>query len=719
MISRLSLMRERFFHLVVASLLGAGVVLASGTSADAAQAPTGTIRVEVVDAGSPVAGANVLAGGAPATTDASGVATLVLPAGRISVVATRDGYGPATAGVDVVAGQQRDLRMVLTPNPAAQEQPAVVASTRIPRRIEEQAVAVEVIGRRSIEESMLMTPGNIAMLLDGMRSLRAQNTSPELGLTMLRIRGLRGQYTRLLSDGVPLDWDRAGGLAPMQIPPMDLAQVEVLTDGASAIFGGNTLAGVVNMLSRRPDRAPNRELLFSQSASGTTDGAFWLSTPPDGTWSSTTLVGGHFQDERDVDDDGWSDFARYSRGAVRTRVMWDNRRGRSASGVAGVTFEKREGGSAFAHQELETKEADGALFGQMPLGKYILAGAGTLFVQSRTRDFSDRREHERRQSATIEITLRRVQPRNTWLAGIASEWFANRTPATKLPSAYVYTGPSIFFHDEMQIAPWFSASGSIRLDHHVSDGPFVSPRGSALVHGGPWAARISAGRSYFSPKALTEETEAAGLAHLTIDSDGDLERETANSVSADLTHTTPTSVFSITVFRTQVNNPALIDRATYTFRTESDPVVTRGVEILGTVRQPPFAVTGTYGYLRARERGDLEVALTPRHSASVIATVETEDRCRIGVQVHFTGVQRLDANPYRSTSESYTVVNLLGEVPLGRWRLFVNAENLTDVRQTNWDPIARPAPDVDGRWTVDAWAPLRGRVVNAGLRVTF
>ena len=26
----------------------------------------------------------------------------------------------------------------------------------------------------------------------------------------------------------------------------------------------------------------------------------------------------------------------------------------------------------------------------------------------------------------------------------------------------------------------------------------------------------------------------------------------------------------------------------------------------------------------------------------------------------------------------------------------------------DWDPIARPARDVDGRWTVDAWAPLSG-----------
>ena len=37
----------------------------------------------------------------------------------------------------------------------------------------------------------------------------------------------------------------------------------------------------------------------------------------------------------------------------------------------------------------------------------------------------------------------------------------------------------------------------------------------------------------------------------------------------------------------------------------------------------------------------------------------------------------------------------------------------------SWDPIARPARDVDGRWTVDAWAPLAGRVINGGIRVSF
>jgi iron complex outermembrane receptor protein len=51
--------------------------------------------------------------------------------------------------------------------------------------------------------------------------------------------------------------------------------------------------------------------------------------------------------------------------------------------------------------------------------------------------------------------------------------------------------------------------------------------------------------------------------------------------------------------------------------------------------------------------------------------------------------------------------------------VFLNAENLTNVRQTSFDSLVRPAQGVDGRWTVDAWAPLDGRTFNAGVRVSF
>ena len=56
---------------------------------------------------------------------------------------------------------------------------------------------------------------------------------------------------------------------------------------------------------------------------------------------------------------------------------------------------------------------------------------------------------------------------------------------------------------------------------------------------------------------------------------------------------------------------------------------------------------------------------------------------------------------------------------VGRSRIFLNVENLGDVRQTREHPLVRPSGAIDGRWTVDAWAPLEGRTINGGIRLRF
>src|SRR5688572_6515301 len=115
-------MRTRASHrarpLLTAVIGGALVLSLSVTSgiAHAAQAATATIRVEVSESGRPVAGATVSAGGGqPATTDASGVATLTATPGEVTLVATKDGYQPAKGRADVAAGGSHTVRLILEP----------------------------------------------------------------------------------------------------------------------------------------------------------------------------------------------------------------------------------------------------------------------------------------------------------------------------------------------------------------------------------------------------------------------------------------------------------------------------------------------------------------------------------------------------------------------------------------------------------------------------
>ena len=285
--------------------------------------------------------------------------------------------------------------------------------------------------------------------------------------------------------------------------------------------------------------------------------------------------------------------------------------------------------------------------------------------------------------------------------------------------AYTFTTPGMFVQDDIDIRPWLALSLSGRLDHHSEYGWFLSPRVSALFRSGEWSTRMSAGGGFFGPSSLTEETAAAGLTRLTVA--GPLRAERGRSVSIDLTRSYGPLSSTVTLFGSHITDPVQLDRSTYVLQNLATPTTNVGVELLGILRQSPLAITASYTYVRSREEVEgvtNDVALTPRHSIGLVTMVENADG-RIGVEVYYTGRQRLEDNPYRETGASYVIVGLLVERRVGRLRLFVNGENLTGVRQTRWDPILRPSRASDGRWTVDAWAPLDGRVINGGVRVQF
>ena len=232
-----------------------------------------------------------------------------------------------------------------TPDPIEIEEEVIVTATRTGGRIDDQPTRVEVLNREEIEEKMLMTPGDIVMMLNEMGGMRVQATSPSMGAATVRIQGMRGRYTRVLFDGLPLAGQQVGGLGLLQIPPMDLGQVEVIKGVASALYGAGAMGGVINLVARRPQDDPVREVLFNQSTVGTTDvvGFFsqWLSQHIGGT----LLVGTHHQIKNDIDDDGWYDLAGYSRFVVRPRVFWEDGQTRSGLATVGLTTENRYGGA--------------------------------------------------------------------------------------------------------------------------------------------------------------------------------------------------------------------------------------------------------------------------------------------------------------------------------------------------------------------------------------
>ena len=104
----------------------------------------------------------------------------------------------------------------------------LVLSTRLGRSVNDEPIRVEVIVREELEEKAIMRPGNISMLVAETGGVRVQTTSPALGSANIRLQGLYGRYTQLLNDGLPLYGGQASSIGLLQIPPTDLASVEII-----------------------------------------------------------------------------------------------------------------------------------------------------------------------------------------------------------------------------------------------------------------------------------------------------------------------------------------------------------------------------------------------------------------------------------------------------------------------------------------------------------
>jgi outer membrane receptor for ferrienterochelin and colicins len=63
---------------------------------------------------------------------------------------------------------------------------------------------------------------------------------------------LDGRYTQILKDGFPLYGGFSGSLSIMQIPPLDLRQIEYIKGSASTLYGGGAISGLINLISKEP-----------------------------------------------------------------------------------------------------------------------------------------------------------------------------------------------------------------------------------------------------------------------------------------------------------------------------------------------------------------------------------------------------------------------------------------------------------------------------------
>lgn len=609
----------------------------------------------------------------------------------------------------------------------------IVQATRSGRSLGDEPIRVEVLDQEELDEKLMESPGNIAMLVSETPGVRTQVTSPSLGSANIRMQGLKGRYTQLLADGLPLYGGQAPAIGLLQIPPTDLGQVEIIKGAASALYGPSALGGVINLVSRRPNAEPEADLVLNATNQDGQDATGYVSGPIGSGWSASLTGGYNRQTRQDLNGDGWADVAGYHRWTVRPRLFWKGADGATLFVAAGAMSEQRDGGTLPGQvapdgqpfpQKLDSQRFDGGFVAEIPVAPGKLTVRGSAMTQRDDRRFGQTIEDDRRQTYFGEVSLSARAGRTSWLAGAAFQ--ADIFRSAQFPGFdYNYTTPALFGQVEQELRDDLTLAGSARWDAHSEFGSRVSPRLSLLYKPGHWTVRASLGRGFYAPPPLVDELEEAGLARL--EPFGKLKAETADTASIDIGYKVGPFDVNLTLFGSNIHDAVRLDNDGVD-RVRLDNIAgttrTRGAELLLRYRWEDFSLTGSYVYVDATEPdpsgvGRRLVPLTPRHSGGLTGSWEKEGMGKIGLEAFYTGNQSLENNPYRTRGRPYFQLGAMGQLILGRISLFVNAENLLDVRQTKYDPLLLSQRAPDGSWTVDAWAPLEGRLINGGIRFKF
>ncbi len=143
--------------------------------------------------------------------------------------------------------------------PAGQPQipimtPVIVTSTRTERSLADQPDSVSVITRERIEQTPAQSLDDIVRVVPSVNLPQAASYQIHPTANSVSMRGLGGQRALVLLDGVPINDAFFGYVQWNRVPMENIERVEVVRGGGSPLWGNYAMGGVINIITRVPDK---------------------------------------------------------------------------------------------------------------------------------------------------------------------------------------------------------------------------------------------------------------------------------------------------------------------------------------------------------------------------------------------------------------------------------------------------------------------------------
>ena len=129
----------------------------------------------------------------------------------------------------------------------------VVTATKTEKTLEDVPGSVTVIDQEEMKKKNIETVDDALNSLSGLFVKRSKGLMDST--TSVRMRGFAGdEYTLVLIDGQPLNDAYTGGVEWGALPVENIERIEVIRGPASALYGGNAMGGVINIITKTPKK---------------------------------------------------------------------------------------------------------------------------------------------------------------------------------------------------------------------------------------------------------------------------------------------------------------------------------------------------------------------------------------------------------------------------------------------------------------------------------
>jgi outer membrane receptor for ferrienterochelin and colicins len=627
-------------------------------------------------------------------------------------------------------------------NEVQELQEVTILSTKSNRKYKNSPTRIELIDTEEVEEKSNMRPANVSMVLHESTGIQVQQTSATSGNASIRVQGLDGRYTQLLKDGYPNFGNFASGLSLLELPPLDLKQVEVIKGPASTLYGGGAIAGVVNFVSKLPkDKAEYKAIINKSNIGQLNIGGF--ASQKKGKFGYTFLGLFNKQNVYDVDNDNFTEIPKSDNFTInpklfyypnnKTTLMISNSytQGNMIGGDINVINNKVDTSHIYFEKNKTVRNISTLEFDRKFNEQSSIKLKQSLSLFDRQIIIPNYQFSGFNTNAFADLSFLYKKGKHTLISGynLVYDNFKDDNNGN-LSSKIVTNG--IFSQHTFDITEKVKLESGLRLDNanysntnFKRNQTFILPRFSALFKiSNKLNTRIGGGLGYKVPTIFTEQTETNQYQNVL--PLNNIEAEKSIGGTFDINYRTRLfKDLDISInqmfFYTQINKPLVLQSVggNFSFINANKPVNSAGFETnLKFIFKEEFKFFVGYTFTDAKATyltGNQFLPLLPKNKLNLTLLYEKEDNFKFGLEGYMTDRQFLTNG---TQTPLFWEFGFMAEKTLWEhYAFFINFENFTDVRQSRYKRVVN-VPNTNPTFD-EIWTHTEGFVFNGGIKFKF